>query len=160
SIYGAATTSGGDTTYGFNSTAGSIFNFASYGTAPALTIYDSGGNDTLDCSGYSQNQVINLTPGSFCNVGGLVDNICIYQTTIIENALGGSGNDTITGNAVANVLNGGAGNDTLNGGGGADTLIGGLGADHFVFDSTAYTDATASTPIVDTISDYDHGNTG
>jgi Ca2+-binding RTX toxin-like protein len=158
SIYGAATSHTGDTIYGFHSNAGSIYDFASYGTAPALTIYDSGGTDTLDCSGYSQNQVINLTPGSFCNVGGLVDNICIYSTAVIENAIGGSGNDTITGNAVANVLNGGAGNDTLNGAGGADTLVGGLGADHFVFDSAAYADATAGSPIVDTISDYDRGS--
>ena len=30
-----------------------VFNFAAYTSAPALTIYDSGGNDTLDCSGYS-----------------------------------------------------------------------------------------------------------
>ena len=34
----------------------------------------------------------------------------------IDNAIGGSGNDTITGNAIANTLNGGGGNDTLTGG--------------------------------------------
>ena len=54
SIYGAATsTRTGDTVYGFNSNAGAVFNFCTYSPAPALTIYDSGGNDTLDCSGYS-----------------------------------------------------------------------------------------------------------
>src|SRR5206468_10391307 len=52
-IYGAAATRTGDTVYGFHNTAGSIFNFSAYSEAPALTIYDSGGNDTLDCSGYS-----------------------------------------------------------------------------------------------------------
>src|SRR5262245_60263872 len=114
-LYGAPTTRAGDTVYGFGSTAGSMYNFASYSQAPALTIYDSGGTDTLNCSGYSQNQVINLTGGSFSNVGGLVGNICIYTTSVIENAIGGSGNDTITGNAADNTLTGGGGNDTLYG---------------------------------------------
>src|SRR5262245_33401972 len=143
-LYGAAMTHTGDTVYGFGSTAGSMYNFSTYSQAPALTIYDSGGTDTLNCSGYSQNQVINLTGGSFSNVGGLVGNICIYTTSVIENAVGGSGNDTITGNAVANVLtgNGGSdtldgrvGDDTLNGGTGNDTMVGGTGNDTYYVDS-------------------------
>lgn len=40
----------------------------------------------------------------------------------IENVMGGWGNDTITGNASANVLDGGYGADTIQGLGGADTL--------------------------------------
>ena len=48
---------------------------------------------------------------------------------MIENANGGTGNDTITGNQANNVLDGGNGNDTLIGGLGNDTLIGGLGTD-------------------------------
>src|SRR5215813_3553346 len=134
-LYGAATTHTGDTVYGFGSTAGSMYNFSTYSTAPSLTIYDSGGTDTLDASGYSQNQVIDLTGGSFSNIGGLVGNICIYTTSVIENAIGGSGNDTITGNAADNVLNGGAGNDALVGGAGADVLIGGIGNDTYVVDN-------------------------
>ena len=64
SIYGAATsTRTGDTVYGFNSNAGAVFNFGNYSSAPALTIYDSGGNDTLDCSGYSAAQTIDLHAG-------------------------------------------------------------------------------------------------
>ncbi len=47
----------------------------------------------------------------------------------IENVTGGSGNDTLTGDALANALNGGAGNDTLVGGMGSDTLTGGAGND-------------------------------
>jgi hypothetical protein len=128
-LYGAPITRTGDTVYGFGSTAGSMYNFATYSTAPSLTIYDSGGTDTLDASGYSQNQVINLAGGSFSNIGGLVGNIGIYTTSVIENAVGGSGNDTITGNSVANVLSGGSGNDTLNGLAGDDTLNGGTGTD-------------------------------
>ena len=56
----------------------------------------------------------------------------------IENVIGGSGNDELTGDDRANqltggfgndILDGGAGNDTLNGGAGNDTLDGGAGDD-------------------------------
>jgi Ca2+-binding RTX toxin-like protein len=47
----------------------------------------------------------------------------------IENVSGGTGNDTLTGDGGANVLDGGAGNDTLNGNTGTDTLLGGAGND-------------------------------
>ena len=42
----------------------------------------------------------------------------------VENVIGGTGDDTITGDAAANVLDGGDGDDVLNGGGGNDTLEG------------------------------------
>ena len=69
-----------------------------YSPAPALTIYDSGGNDTLDCSGYSAAQTIDLHPGAFSSVGGLVNNIGIALNATIEKAIGGSGNDTLIAN--------------------------------------------------------------
>jgi Ca2+-binding RTX toxin-like protein len=47
----------------------------------------------------------------------------------IEHVIGGSADDTITGNGVENHLTGGPGNDTLRGGDGPDTLVGGLGSD-------------------------------
>src|SRR3954462_14283715 len=123
SMYGAASFQSGDTVYGFGSTAGSIYDFAAYSSAPALTIYDNGGTDTLNASGYSQNQVIDLRPGSFSNIGGLVGNIGIYLTSTIENAVGGSGNDTIYGNSANNMIRGGAGNDTIDGGAGVDVAV-------------------------------------
>ena len=52
----------------------------------------------------------------------------VIQTTV-ENLTGGTGNDTLTGNASRNVLNGGLGNDELFGLGGNDTLNGALGND-------------------------------
>ena len=131
SIYGAATsTRTGDTVYGFNSNAGAVFNFGNYTSAPALTIYDSGGNDTLDCSGYSAAQTIDLHPGAFSSVGGLVNNIGIALNAIIEKAIGGSGNDTLIANDAGCTLSGGGGNDTLIGGAGNDRLIGGTGVDN------------------------------
>jgi serralysin len=158
-MYGVATaTRTGNTVYGFNSNAGSVYNFSGYSMAPALTLYDSGGTDTLDCSGYGQSQIINLTSGAFSSVGGFSQNIGIYTTTVIENATGGSGNDTIIGNAAANTLIGGGGtdsisagdgNDTLNGGLGNDTLTGGNGDDTFVY-----------TAGLDTITDFTAGAGG
>lgn len=115
SLYGAATaTRTGDTVYGFNSTAGALFDFSAYAYAPALTIYDSAGFDTLDASGYAANQVIDLRGGQFSSVGGLVNNIGIAANAIIEGAIGGSGNDVITGSgANGAMLRGNAGNDTI-----------------------------------------------
>ena len=45
----------------------------------------------------------------------------------VENAVGGTGHDRLTGSSAANVLSGGSGNDILDGGPGADTLDGGPG---------------------------------
>ncbi|WP_421903475.1 hypothetical protein [Maridesulfovibrio sp.] len=50
--------------------------------------------------------------------------------TSIENLLGTSGNDTITGSTVANTLNGAAGDDSISGGDGDDVLYGGTGNDN------------------------------
>lgn len=47
----------------------------------------------------------------------------------IENAIGGRGNDILTGTSGANVLTGNFRADTLIGGAGADTLVGGVGRD-------------------------------
>jgi serralysin len=129
SMYGARTnTRTGDTVYGFNSNAGAHHSFSTYSSAPSMVLYDSGGIDTLDASGYGQNQRIDLTPGSYSNIGGHTGNIGIYgdptvasRSTIIENAVGGSGNDTIIGNLADNILTGNAGADALNGAGGTDT---------------------------------------
>jgi Ca2+-binding RTX toxin-like protein len=48
----------------------------------------------------------------------------------IEKVIGGSKNDTITGNSLSNVLLGGGGHDVVNGGTGRDILIGGGGLDN------------------------------
>jgi serralysin len=129
-IYGAnASTRSGDTIYGHNSNAGSVFNFATFTTAPSFTIWDGGGTDTLDASGYTNDQTINLTAESSSSIGGLRLNVHIARGAAIENAIGGSGADSITGNSAANQLTGGIGNDTLDAGGGNDSLYGGDGAD-------------------------------
>ena len=164
SMYGAATsTRTGDTVYGFNSNAGAVFNFGTYTSAPALTIYDSGGNDTLDCSGYSAAQTIDLHSGAFSSVGGLVNNIGIALNAIIEKAIGGSGNDTLIANDTGCTLSGGGGNDTLIGGAGNDRLIGGSGVDNLTGGSGGDTfvfllgDSSATSGQHDRITDFVSG---
>jgi len=66
--------------------------------------------------------VIDLRDGHFSSIGELRDNVSIAYGTVIENAVGGSGNDTITGNAAGNIIEGGAGADKMDGGGGVNTL--------------------------------------
>jgi serralysin len=133
-IYGAnMTTRTGDTIYGYGSTAGAIYDFAQ-NTSPALCLWDAGGTDTLDCSGAAQNQVINLNEGNFFNINGLISNVSIALGAVIENAIGGSGNDNLTGNQVDNELKSSDGNDSLNGGLGADTMDGGNGSDTYFVD--------------------------
>jgi len=176
-IYGAdMTTRTGDTTYGFNSNAGrDSFDFTKT-PAPVMTIWDAGGNDTIDASGYATNQIIDLRAGALSSIGGvtfdtapsfaqvnanraaiglapvsqttynanmavlqanpvvgrLTDNVGIAYGAIIENAIGGSGNDLLVGNAADNVLRGNAGDDGLTGADGNDTLDGGIGADNMI----------------------------
>jgi serralysin len=135
-MYGLSTTTRtGNTTYGFHSTADrDVFNATLYPDA-AYTIFDSGGTDTLDYSGFSANQVINLNPETFSNVGAGVGNVTIARGTVIENAMGGAGSDTLIGNGAANTLTGNAGSDTLDGRAGADRMIGGAGNDTYVVDN-------------------------
>jgi Ca2+-binding RTX toxin-like protein len=68
----------------------------------------------------------------------------------IENAIGGTGNDIITGNSSANSLTGGAGNDSLTGNAGDDTLVGGDGDDTYQGGIGADTYSDTSTTSNDT----------
>jgi len=156
-MYGADTkTRTGNTTYGFNSNAGrSAYDFT-VNTRPVVAIWDAGGTDTLDFSGWSTNSIINLNEGGFSSGGGseefltleevnanraalgfaprtqetwdfyeaiktefgvtsglFTDNISIAYGAIIENAVGGAGNDLIYANQVANKIKGGRGIDTV-----------------------------------------------
>ncbi len=133
-LYGAnLSTRTGNTIYGYNSNTGvPEYSLTLANQAAVFTIWDAGGLDTLDLSGYSSNSVIDLRQEAFSSVGGSVYNLSIARGAVIENAVGGSGNDTITGNAANNTLNGNAGADVLDGENGNDTLIGGAGADQLI----------------------------
>ncbi|MFL4557086.1 M10 family metallopeptidase [Yersinia kristensenii] len=112
-------------------TGNDIYTYSSH--TPILCIWDAGGIDTLDFSHQTQDQVINLTAGSFSHIGGLKSNISIAYGVAIENATGGSGNDQLLGNNEVNVLAGGDGDDKLSGGNGADHLWGGKGNNTFIY---------------------------
>ncbi len=116
SIYGPdLITRLGSTVYGFNSNVigdqSSIFDFAK-NKNPILTIYDAGGTDTLDLSGFGSASTINLNSGSFSSCNAMTNNIAIAYSSLIENAVGGPGNDLITGNALNNLIDGGGGRNT------------------------------------------------
>ena len=163
-LYGLSTTTRtGNTTYGFNSNAGrDVFN-ANLHPGVGYTIFDNGGIDTLDYSGFTAHQRIDLNSEAFSNVGGEVGNVMIARGTTIENAYGGSGNDTLIGNSSANLLAGNAGNDRLEGHGGADRLNGGSGDD--ILEGGAGIDAMRGgtgndTYYVDNVSDKVIENSG
>lgn len=129
-IFGAdMTTRAGNTVYGFGSTAGSpVFDFAA-NRHPVLAIWDAGGIDTINASGFSSHQAIDLRGGTYSSIGALKKNVAIAFGAVIENATGGKGNDAITGNTADNKLIGGGGRDQLTGGSGDDILSGCSGND-------------------------------
>ena len=95
------------------------------------TVWDTGGTDIFNAGAITTDVTLDLRQGKFSKFGSY-DDVVIAFGSRIENAKGGSGDDTITGNSLANVLNGGKGNDTIRGGGNADTLKGGIGRDTLV----------------------------
>ncbi|HEY1131479.1 MAG TPA: calcium-binding protein, partial [Roseateles sp.] len=139
------------TSSGARATALAAFDVAAlqylYGVAPTVGsgndvhtfgerwVQDSVGSDLFDASQETLAVSVDLTPGSWNFKGGkaasiLADNQSfIGYGTVIENATGGTGNDTLIGNDAANLLLGGAGSDSLSGGLGDDTLAGGEGDD-------------------------------
>jgi len=186
-MYGANyATNSGNTTYAWSPTTGEMtINGAGQGrpgdNRVFLTIWDGGGNDTYDLSNYTTSLKIDLRPGEWTKTSstqlaklnwdgskaavGNIANALLHQgdpRSLIENALGGSGNDSVTGNDGANLLKGGAGSDKLyglagadilDGGAGADTLVGGGGADIFDFNSRSDSLSNAR----DTIQDFVRG---
>jgi Ca2+-binding RTX toxin-like protein len=101
-------------------------------------IWDAGGIDQIAYDG-TRDTTIDLRPatlqyeygggGWISYAYGVFGGFTIANGVNIENATSGSGNDTLTGNDVANVLNASSGDDVISGNGGDDTLIGGLGHD-------------------------------
>jgi serralysin len=118
-LYGApsSTPLSGGQVFGFNSNiTGALANYFNFtdNAQPVLTLYDQGTGNTLDLSGYSTGSTVNLNAGTFSSADGMTNNIGIAYNTLIDTAVGGSGNDSFT-------LNGDA--DTINGGGGTNTAV-------------------------------------
>ncbi len=119
--------------YGANMTTRAGNTVYSWGVGEKIyeTIWDAGGIDTIDWSNQVTDAVINLNEGGLSEIGPARSNtsgttkknLGIAFDVTIENAKGGSGDDTLFGNNAPNVLNGGAGADALVGAAGNDTLI-------------------------------------
>jgi hypothetical protein len=156
-IYGVDTTTRTtNSVYGFNSNVGDDAYDFTLNTRPIVAIWDAGGKDTIDFSGWNTPSVIDLNEGAFSSGGGVIefpsleevnanraelgfaartqeqydyyvelretlglenglftDNVSIAYGAVIENAVGGGGDDLLVANNVANRLDGGLGNDTV-----------------------------------------------
>ena len=122
-LYGVpADVNAGDTVYGYGSNLegylGELFGLwsdegdVSFENPVTLTLYDSGGIDTLDLRTDTTDQKVDLRPEGFSDVFGLAGNLIIAQDTLIENFIAGSGDDVVTGNDAANHLQGRDGTET------------------------------------------------
>ena len=138
-----------DTTYRWNALTGELsvdgIGQGQPGANRVLeTLWDGGGRDTFDLSNYSGGVTVDLTPGGWSTLSAAqlsylgaghyaranVSNAMLFNgdlRSLIEDAVGGAGNDSLAGNQGDNHLWGGSGNDSLSGGAGADTLEGGAG---------------------------------
>lgn len=126
--------------YGPSRTARTESNTYKLSAGGANIIWDGGGIDAIDGSALGASIDMSLMEGYWGHIGAAnpalissAGSITINLGTVIEKALGGSGNDTITGNYEDNLLAGNAGNDILDGLGGNDTIQGGDGIDIAVF---------------------------
>ena len=107
--------------YGTNETASAgddVYDLSNLNDT-VMTIWDSGGWDTLDASASTSDVILNLNPGEFSSAGTaygwypIPENIGIAYGTLIEAAIGGQGNDVLIGNTGDNRLTGGMGSDTF-----------------------------------------------
>ena len=113
--------------YGVNETHNSGNDTYILGGITHYTIWDTGGTDTIDGSVQHLDLTIRLDEASLSEVGST--RVGIAFGVDIENATGGTGNDTIYGNELNNVILGGNGNDTVYGSTGNDTINGQGGND-------------------------------
>jgi len=173
-VYTWSTTTGAESING-------VAQGAPYRNFVLMTLWDGGGTDTYDFSNYTTNLSVNLNPGEWIvldtssshqqradlgndGAGGAeyfargnianarVDpNDPSETASFIENAIGGTGNDTFLGNSIGNVLTGNGGNDTIDGAGGSDTVVyGGARSEYLTTDlgggSVGIADHRSGTP--------------
>jgi serralysin len=149
-MYGADfSTNSGNTVYSWSPKSGRTEVDGAVGIDPTghrifATIWDGGGKDTYDLSAYRKAVSIDLRPGESSlfsksqladldsfgrghDASGNIYNALLYQgdtRSLIENAIGGAGNDHLRGNIADNTLTGNAGNDQFiyRTGSGQDTI--------------------------------------
>ncbi|MGV2978581.1 M10 family metallopeptidase C-terminal domain-containing protein, partial [Roseibium alexandrii] len=113
-LYGARAAETGDTTYALPTVNQTGIGWDA--------IWDTGGTDTISGAGAATSLTINLAAATLdgANAGGHVSwvtgiegGFTIANGVVIENAIGGSGDDSITGNSANNAINGGGGMDSV-----------------------------------------------
>lgn len=161
-LYGANyATNATDTVYRWDERTGEGFvndvgRGAPTGNKVLETIWDGGGNDTYDLSNYTGGVSVDLRPGATSVLSaaqlanaeaylglnapmqGSVGNALLYRgdtRSLIENAIGGAGNDVLVGNQANNLLVGNDGDDLFDAMQGSDTVVGGGGSDTVSFAS-------------------------
>jgi Ca2+-binding RTX toxin-like protein len=120
-----------------NTLSGGAGNDIFNGGAGNDTLIGGSGTDTASYADAQAGVTVNLATGTATDSMGGIDRL-----SEIENIIGGTGHDQITGDRNSNTLSGEAGNDTLNGGAGNDTLLGGSGTD-----TASYADAQAGVTV-------------
>lgn len=95
----------------------------------SVAIFDAAGNDTIDYSAASRgiNLDLSRSNGSVQTIDTAGSTLALFGQ--IENAIGTSHDDSMTGGSANNILVGQGGNDRLLGQSGHDVLIGGAGDD-------------------------------
>ena len=145
--YGSAPTF--DDVYHYTEEATTVL--AQPGQGDRLSLADSkGDSDWLEAASMWRDLVIDQAPGATSTVGGIAF-VTLAAGTLVENAVAGDGNDTLTGNDADNRLFGMRGDDTLVGGPGDDLLVGGPGDDVLDGgpgnDTASYAGATAGVVV-------------
>lgn len=108
-LYGVAvdTPLSGGQVFGFHcnvhGASGQFFDFTQNAT-PILTLWDKGVGNTLDLSGFTSDATVNLNPGTFSSVAGLVNNVGIAYGTAIDSVVTSLGDDTVRGNADSDTV--------------------------------------------------------
>jgi Ca2+-binding RTX toxin-like protein/6-phosphogluconolactonase (cycloisomerase 2 family) len=123
---------------GFAGVGNALDNTITHTTGTASELTGLGGNDTYVVT-VAGDTIIEAAAGGTDTVQTTLTNYTLANNVEnltftgggVHNGVGNTGDNVITGGALADALSGLNGNDTLIGGNGADLLIGGAGADIF-----------------------------
>lgn len=99
------------------------------GSADTDTVIGGAGMDTLDFSAFAVGLMVDLGTVAVAQTVVAAESDIVAPSEDIEAVIGGSGNDTITGNSLDNRLTGGLGDDALTGADGFNTVVESADAD-------------------------------
>ena len=121
--------------YGVKSTYKAADDTYKFSNLNGTFILDGAGVDTISAYNASQDVTIDLRPGSHSHLGSKstyitdANQLTISHGSDIENVITGSGDDTVVGTNLDNVILTGSGSDTIFAGGGTDIIRSGAGSD-------------------------------